>query len=484
MASKPCRWWNDSSLHTRVIARAYGPYEHRVSGTWFMIAAPSTSQPIAATSAQRGRRVVEDRRVLLPAGVQQVEQLVAVGAERLGGAVEVEPVPGLVLHLGDEDALAAQRRRAGDPVALGLHADDLGVRVLGDLAHQRLAVALRHPVARLDPAVGVDPRLELLLERRLTRRGLLHVDRTIVRVHRPARDGPVSSRPRSAGHYGRGRDRAARPAATAARAPYSLEELLEVVAREFLERGYDATSMEDLSRATGRTKSSIYHHVSGKEELLRLAVARAVDALFAVLDEDGRAAGPRGRRGSSTWSAARRGCSPPSCRTSRCCCACAATPTTERWALGRRRDFDRRLAELVRDAVEEGDLRADLDPRAGHPAAVRDGEQPGRLVPARAAAHGRQQVEDALVALAFDGLRPPTLGQRAGRRTRCALPSERCSVSGLDDVAGDADADVLLDQRAQPRRRAAPARRPRTSGRASTRTVISSSRCGRLSTSW
>ena len=23
--SKPCRWWNDSSLQTRIIARAYGP---------------------------------------------------------------------------------------------------------------------------------------------------------------------------------------------------------------------------------------------------------------------------------------------------------------------------------------------------------------------------------------------------------------------------------------------------------------------------
>ena len=52
IASKPCRWWKDSSLQTRIMARAYGPYEHRVSGTWFMIAAPSTSQPMAATSAQ------------------------------------------------------------------------------------------------------------------------------------------------------------------------------------------------------------------------------------------------------------------------------------------------------------------------------------------------------------------------------------------------------------------------------------------------
>jgi hypothetical protein len=50
--SKPCRWWNDSSLQTRIIARAYGPYEHRHRGTWLTIAAPSTSQPMAPTSAQ------------------------------------------------------------------------------------------------------------------------------------------------------------------------------------------------------------------------------------------------------------------------------------------------------------------------------------------------------------------------------------------------------------------------------------------------
>src|SRR6478735_9979587 len=50
--SKPCRWWKDSSLQTRTIARAYGPYEQRHNGTWLTIAAPSTSQPIAPTSAQ------------------------------------------------------------------------------------------------------------------------------------------------------------------------------------------------------------------------------------------------------------------------------------------------------------------------------------------------------------------------------------------------------------------------------------------------
>ena len=108
------------------------------------------------------RRVVEDRGVLLLAVVQPVEQLGAVDAEGLRGAVEVEPVAGLVLHLRDEDRLAAQRRRAGDPVALGLHADDLRVGVLRDLADQGLAVLVGHRVARLDALVGRDERVEVV----------------------------------------------------------------------------------------------------------------------------------------------------------------------------------------------------------------------------------------------------------------------------------------------------------------------------------
>ncbi len=50
-SSKPWRWWNDSSLQMRIIARPYGPYDVRHSGTWLQIAAPSTSQPIVPTSA-------------------------------------------------------------------------------------------------------------------------------------------------------------------------------------------------------------------------------------------------------------------------------------------------------------------------------------------------------------------------------------------------------------------------------------------------
>ena len=57
----------------------------------------------------RGCRIVEDARVLVRALVQPIEQVVAARPERLGGAVQVQPVTRLVLDLGDEDRLAPQR---------------------------------------------------------------------------------------------------------------------------------------------------------------------------------------------------------------------------------------------------------------------------------------------------------------------------------------------------------------------------------------
>ena len=66
---------------------------------------------------------------------------------------------------------------------------------------------------------------------------------------------------------------------------YDAASLLAVAVGEFNTRGYDATSMEYLSSAAGITKSSFYHHVSGKEDLLRAALQRALDGLFAILDE-------------------------------------------------------------------------------------------------------------------------------------------------------------------------------------------------------
>ena len=91
---------------------------------------------------------------------QLVDELGAIDAERLGAAIDVEAVAGLVLHLGDQRHLALEARRAGDPVAFGQHADDLGVRVLRHHPDELRAVALGHPVLRLDGLAGGDSRLE------------------------------------------------------------------------------------------------------------------------------------------------------------------------------------------------------------------------------------------------------------------------------------------------------------------------------------
>ncbi|MCG6494861.1 TetR/AcrR family transcriptional regulator, partial [Kitasatospora sp. A2-31] len=131
------------------------------------------------------------------------------------------------------------------------------------------------------------------------------------------------------------------------RTAYTVESLLAVTVDVFNERGYDGTSMEDLSRAAGISKSSIYHHVRGKEELLRLAVGRALDGLFAILAEPGAVEGAAVDRLEHVVR-----------RTAEVLLAelpyvtlllrVRGNTATELWALERRRDFDHQVAELLR----------------------------------------------------------------------------------------------------------------------------------------
>ena len=47
----------------------------------------------------------------------------------------------------------------------------------------------------------------------------------------------------------------------------------------FNQQGYDATSIGDLAKDLGLTKSAIYHHVDSKEDLLEAALDEALDGL-------------------------------------------------------------------------------------------------------------------------------------------------------------------------------------------------------------
>jgi AcrR family transcriptional regulator len=190
----------------------------------------------------------------------------------------------------------------------------------------------------------------------------------------------------------------------AGRPAYDAASLLAVAVTEFNTRGYDATSMEDLSRAAGITKSSFYHHVSGKEELLRAALTRALDGLFAVLEE------PAAQRGSAlerlrhivyrqvevlqaelpyvTLLLRVRG-----------------NTETERWALARRRAFDATLASLVADAVAEGEIAAHVEPSlaarllSGTVNSISEWYRPGRP--------GSEALPGEVVRIVSEGIIPP-----------------------------------------------------------------------------
>jgi AcrR family transcriptional regulator len=184
---------------------------------------------------------------------------------------------------------------------------------------------------------------------------------------------------------------------------HSLDSLLEVAVAVFNERGYDATSMEELAARLGVTKSAIYHHVPSKVELLRMALDRALDALFAVTGEPGATTGPaidrleHVVRGSVRVLAAElpfvtlllrvRGNSP-----------------VEQAALGRRREFDRVVTDLVRAAEQQGDVRPDVDPAVtsrllfGTVNSLAEWYRPGGELSA-------DDLADALVATTFEGLR-------------------------------------------------------------------------------
>jgi AcrR family transcriptional regulator len=142
---------------------------------------------------------------------------------------------------------------------------------------------------------------------------------------------------------------------------YDLESLLLVAVKLFNERGYDGTSMEDLSRKLGITKSAIYHHVPSKQELLRLAVDRALGGLFGVARDaealDGRAIDRLEYlvRGSITVLVEQLPFVTLLLRV-------RGNTKVERAALTRRREFDAIVTDLVKQAESEGDLRPDIDP--------------------------------------------------------------------------------------------------------------------------
>ncbi len=142
--------------------------------------------------------------------------------------------------------------------------------------------------------------------------------------------------------------------------PKNLERLLEAAAELFLVEGYDGASMQQLADSVGLHKSSLYHYVTGKEDLLgkltseaqtaaekNMAEAEAkndkkqamVDALtFAIdqtLDDLGKVSLVLRQKPDSV----------------------TGEKITER-----RREHDRRLSAIIETAQQSGDVRNDIHP--------------------------------------------------------------------------------------------------------------------------
>ncbi|AEV83808.1 TetR family transcriptional regulator [Actinoplanes sp. SE50] len=183
---------------------------------------------------------------------------------------------------------------------------------------------------------------------------------------------------------------------------HDVDAVLAAAVRLFNAHGYDATSMFDVAETLGITKSTLYHHVSSKEQLLGMAVDRAVDGLFEAAEQVRDAPASATVRlealvRSSVLVLAER------LEFVTLLLRVRGNTAVEQHALARRREFDALVTELVKQAQAEGGVRADVDPATaarllfGMVNSLVEWYRPDRGRPGALA--------DTVVRLAFDGLR-------------------------------------------------------------------------------
>lgn len=153
-----------------------------------------------------------------------------------------------------------------------------------------------------------------------------------------------------------------RAAAKRGRPGYDRDTLVRVCVEVFNRHGYEATSMGVLAQELGISKSAIYHHVKSKEEILDAALSHSLAELERVVTEAEDLSVPAVVELETiitesvnvltrylpyvTLLLRLRGNS-----------------KLETDALARRREITRRIAALIRQAQQDGDLRSDVDAR-------------------------------------------------------------------------------------------------------------------------
>ncbi|GGA56080.1 putative transcriptional regulator, TetR family protein [Pseudoclavibacter endophyticus] len=195
-----------------------------------------------------------------------------------------------------------------------------------------------------------------------------------------------------------------KPAPRRGRPGYDQDAVVAAAVELFNRHGYEATSMGMIADRLGISKSAIYHHVPGKEQLLEVALDRAISELEAVLDRPAARERPVDQRLEYVLRAMVGVLVDELSNVTLLLRVRGNTPM-ERRAMERRRAFDHAVADLIEEAAKSGALRSDLQPRVvtrllfGMINWITEWYRPDG--PLR-----REELGDSVVAIAFDGLRP------------------------------------------------------------------------------
>lgn len=141
-----------------------------------------------------------------------------------------------------------------------------------------------------------------------------------------------------------------------------VRELLEISARLFAERGFDATSMRDISAAAGVSKALLYHHFASKDEIYAKIAFSSTKHLYAFVEERIPADGSSSEKICAFMVASASFFSQH--RPAWIAASNAFWTDRNRHRKGerveRRRQFEERLRGLIREGIEAGEFR-DID---------------------------------------------------------------------------------------------------------------------------
>jgi AcrR family transcriptional regulator len=149
-------------------------------------------------------------------------------------------------------------------------------------------------------------------------------------------------------------------AARRGRPGYDQQGVLDGAVELFNLHGYDATTMDMLAARLKLSKGAIYHHISSKEQLLELALDRALGALERVLADS------RGRGDAAAQLVfLMEGAVEVLARelpSVTLLLRLRGNSRVERDALARRGKFDAHVTDLISEAQRDGTIRHDIDP--------------------------------------------------------------------------------------------------------------------------